>query len=201
MAVPLVVPLPHDPWPLGTGSWNCSPLGSVTTCPASTVPVAGALASLDRQSLRLPVNPYVNAWSVLVSGGLKLALPCTWQPPPEAAAAGEARTPAMSASTASTVNGTNLRIRLSPLKELGFPCRASPCPWTPRRLPTRGESQTSSQGRTPARCYGAAMPRRLSIPVAAAALALGLGACGSDTESLSVPPATAPAQTQTTQTQ
>ena len=46
IAVPLVVLLPQLPFPVGTGSWNCSP-AIVLTLPADTVPVAGAPASLD----------------------------------------------------------------------------------------------------------------------------------------------------------
>ena len=53
-----VVPLAQLPLPVDAGSWNFSSVvASVYTCPASTLPVAGAAAAVDWQLVRPPVNP------------------------------------------------------------------------------------------------------------------------------------------------
>ena len=54
--VPEVVPLAQVPFPVGIGSWNCSPAAPVTTFPAETVPVVGALGSLAWQPVRIPLK-------------------------------------------------------------------------------------------------------------------------------------------------
>jgi hypothetical protein len=84
MPVPLVVLVEHEPFPLERGSWNCCPVaGSVYTLPADTVPVAGAPDSEDWQLVSAPPNAYVKSCAAVPNPGEKLAVPSSWQPPPD----------------------------------------------------------------------------------------------------------------------
>src|SRR5256885_15698969 len=86
--IPFVVPLAHEPFPVGMGSWYFAPL-AVMTCPADTTPDVGAPDWLgsELQLSRVPPKLYLKFTGVEpVRPGLKLAVPCSTHPPPPGAA-------------------------------------------------------------------------------------------------------------------
>src|SRR6266516_3192782 len=92
MPTPPVLLLPQEPVPDGFGSWYWTP-PLVMISPADTVPSVGAVASSDWHPERAPWNEYSKVCGLFVRPGEKLAVPWSWQKPPDSAPAGAAVTP------------------------------------------------------------------------------------------------------------